>query len=279
MTDITQTGDGRPLFSPEKAASIGRAFYEMVCLMARLRRECPWDKEQTPESLKKYILEETYEVLEAIEDQNWINLRGELGDFMFQVLFQSVIQEEAGRFDIEDVVRGLTAKMVHRHPHVFAETHVSRPEQVESNWEKLKQAEKGHPAQSLFDGFTKSLPALLESYKVGKKAAKVGFDWPEPDRVLNKIEEEIQEVRDAGQDREALQEELGDLLFAVSNLVRKHGFEPEETLRLANAKFVGRFREMERLARQDGRDFKDLDLDTQEAYWNRAKQSLAASKA
>ena len=270
--DLTIDRHGQPLFERPKEARLKARFHDLVCIMRRLRRGCPWDREQTPASLKKYILEEAYEVLETIEAEDWDGLREELGDFLFQVMFQAEIQAEAGRFDIEDVLAGIVAKMVHRHPHVFGD-HDLTAEQVAVNWEKLKQAEKG-PRASLFDGFTRGLPALLESYKIGKKAAKTGFDWPEPLRVLDKVEEEIAEIREAvaGGDADRIREELGDLMFAVGNLVRKFGCEPEETLRAANRKFIDRYRTMEAIAAERGLDFAALDLETQETLWEEAKR-------
>jgi len=239
-----------------------------------LRRDCPWDARQTHPSLKRFLLEETYEVLETIEDQNWVGLREELGDLLLQVLFHARIQEDDGRFDMEHVLADLIDKMVSRHPHVFGDEDLDAAG-VARRWEEIKKAEKG-PRDSLFDGFVKGLPALLESYKIGRKAAMVGFDWPDPNQVLDKIEEEIGEIREAlaDGDRDHVQEELGDLLFAVSNLVRKHDFEPEETLRLANRKFISRFRIMEQLAREDGTVFEELGLEAQETYWQRAKMKI-----
>jgi len=278
--DIHRDRQGNPLFDDEKARALQRRFFDLACIMVRLRAECPWDREQTPDSLKRYILEEAYETLEAIEDRDWAALRDELGDFLFQVMFQAQIQQEAGRFDIEAVLAGLVEKMIRRHPHVFGDEAADRAEEVAANWEAIKRAEKGG-GDSVFDGFPKGLPALLESFKIGKKAARTGFDWPEPERVLDKIEEEIGEIKEArlSGSSAALQEELGDLMFAISNLVRKHGFEPEETLRAANRKFIGRFQTMERLAVEDGVDFGSLSLDQQERYWQRAKRLRRAEKA
>ncbi len=277
--DLSRDKENRPLLSDEKREAIGKRFADLACVMERLRRDCPWDSQQTPDSLKRGILEEAYEVLEAIEDQNWDGLREELGDHLLQVLFQACIQNEENRYDIEDVLREITEKMVRRHPHVFGDASVDDAQAVNATWDQIKEAEKG-PRKSLFDHFPKGLPALLESFKIGKKAAKVGFDWPEPLRVLDKVEEEIHEIRDALKtgDQDHVREELGDLLFAVSNLVRKFDCEPEETLRAANHKFMRRFRAMERLAREDGVDFSALDLDTQETYWNRAKKDTQKSQ-
>lgn len=270
--DLTRDEQGRPIFARDKALAIQAAFLRLACMMERLRENCPWDREQTPDSLKKHILEEAYEVLEAIEARDWQGLKEELGDFLFQVLFQARIQSESERFDIEDVLGHIVEKMVRRHPHVFGETRLTRPEEVSVTWEKIKQKEKGG-GDHLFDGFTKGFPALLESYKITKKAAKVGFDWDHPGQVLDKIEEEIAEVlaAQAEGNSQKLAEELGDMLFAMSNLVRKHGFEPEETLRAANRKFIRRFTLMERLAREDGLVFAELSLERQEVYWQKVK--------
>lgn len=273
--DVTRDRDGSPLYDAAREAELKQRFFELVCMMRRLRRGCPWDREQTPESLKKYILEESYEVLEAIENGDWPALADELGDFILQVVFQAEIQEERGTFAIEDVLAGIVTKMIGRHPHVFGDLALAEAKDVEANWDRFKQQEKGQTAPaSALASLTKGLPALLESYKIGKKAAKVGFDWDQPEPVLDKIAEEIDEVRQAFAEGDPVhqQEELGDLLFAVSNLVRKAGFEPEETLRLANAKFVRRFKAMERLAASRGQTFSALDLAQQEALWGEVKK-------
>lgn len=276
---LNRARDGAPLYSPAKIQAIGQRFQDLALVMARLRKECPWDQKQTPDSLKRYILEEAYEVLDAIERRDWSELKDELGDFTLQVVFQAVIQAERDQFDIEDVLAAIVEKMIRRHPHVFADADANDPATVEKNWEAIKAAEKKRaPDDSLFADFTPGLPALLEAYKVAKHAGKVGFDWPSPQLVLDKIHEELDEVAEAVEigDPAKLQEELGDLLFAVANLVRKYGFEPEETLRMATRKFVTRFKQMEHLSAGDQVNFADLDLDQQEAYWSRAKQALKA---
>jgi len=271
VVDVTRDDSGARLFSKEKEAGLGDAFYALVCMMHRLRRGCPWDRAQTPASLKRYILEEAYEVLETIEDEDWPGLREELGDFVFQVAFQAEIQAEAGRFDIEDVLRDLVAKMVRRHPHVFGEGGAATAAEVNATWEALKQKEKGEKT-SIYDGMTRGMPALLESFEIARKAARVGFDWPSPSEVEDKIAEELEELREATDESpERVAEELGDLLFAVANLVRKHGFEPEETLRAANRKFIGRFRRMERVARERETPLESLDLEAMEALWQEIK--------
>ena len=274
--DVTRDAQGQALFEDARAERIKDSFYRLVCVMERLRSGCPWDRKQTPASLKKYVLEEAYEVLEAIETEDWDLLREELGDFSLQAVFQAKIQEEADRFTIEDVMEGIVDKMIRRHPHVFGDLDLAQAEDVEANWDQWKRAEKGHTAadHSALDGLTKGLPALLEAYKIAKKAAKVGFDWDRPRQVIDKIHEELNEVEEAlaSGDGAALQEELCVVLFAAANLVRKAGFEPEETLRLANAKFSRRFRRMERLAGERGQVFAELPLEEQETLWQAAKR-------
>lgn len=278
MVDLRRDAQHKDLLSKTKQDAIAERFLDLVCVMERLRKECPWDRKQTPESLKRYVLEETYEVLEAIEAEDWKGLEDELGDFMLQAVFQAKIQSETNTFDIESVLEGIVSKMVRRHPHVFADTTASNASEVEQNWEAIKRAEKGDQNQpsSALAGITRGLPALLESYKITRKAAKVGFDWPRWQEVLEKVEEELNETREAAQQEDLvkIQEELGDLLFATANLVRHFGLEPEETLRLGNRKFVKRFQKMEALAAQDGRVFAELKLDEQEALWLRAKKLL-----
>lgn len=268
--------DGSRLLSEAQEVAIKEGFYELACIMARLRKGCPWDRKQTAQSLKRYVLEEAYEVVESIDICDWDGLCDELGDFLFQVVFQAQVHQESNHFDLVDILTRINQKMVRRHPHVFENQDIS-VEEVAANWEAIKKREKGlteTDKPSLFDNHTRGLPALLDSYKIARKAARVGFDWPEPAPVLDKIEEEIGEIREAlaSGDKAAVQEELGDLLFAVSNLVRKLDMEPEETLRKANRKFIHRFRKMERLASQDGVAFESLDLGDQEAYWQRAKK-------
>jgi len=274
MVDVRKDGDGKALLSPEKEKALAKRFLDLACVMERLRRDCPWDQAQTPQSLRRYILEEAYEVLEAIDNEDWAELCDELGDFTLQVVFQAKIQAESERFDLEDVLKGIVEKMVRRHPHVFSETKVADAEEVAANWEAIKQREKGGAAKaSALDGLPKGLPALMESYKLTRKASKVGFDWPTPEDVYAKIEEEMAEAQEAAEtgSQAALAEELGDLLFAVANLTRKYGFEPEETLRLANRKFRRRFKAMESLAKAKGKPFASLGLEDQEALWQASK--------
>lgn len=268
----THDRQGQPLFDDKRAEALRQRFFEAASVMARLRRECPWDIKQTHQSLKKYLLEEAHEVLEAIDENDHQALCDELGDLLLQVLFHAEIQRELGHFDVVDVLTQLADKLVRRHPHIFASEDASDADAVARNWDAIKKAEKGGQT-SLFDHWTKGLPALLESYKIGKKAAKWGFDWPNPLPVLDKIEEEIDEIREAvtAGDADAVSEELGDMLFAMSQLVRKFEREPEDVLRQANRKFMRRFRAMETLAKQRGLDFASLNLDEQDALWQAVK--------
>jgi XTP/dITP diphosphohydrolase/ATP diphosphatase len=232
---------------------------EAVAIMARLRGPdgCPWDREQTFDSIKRHTLEETYEVFDAIERRAWPELKDELGDLLLQVLFYAQMASEAGYFDIGDVAAGLNEKLVRRHPHVFGDAYAADAEAVVRNWEQIKQEEKraiaGHAgggAASGLDDIPRTMPAMLEAHKLGSRAAKVGFDWPDADGPFEKVQEEIAELhaeaRQAGTaDHARVEEELGDLLFTVANLARHLKVDAESALRAANAKFRGRFKAME----------------------------------
>lgn len=252
-------------------------FARLVEIIARLRAPdgCPWDREQTPESLRKFVLEEAYETVEAIDSQDVLAIEEELGDLLLQVVLQARIFEEQGDFDIQDVSNAISDKLVRRHPHVFGETRVSGSEEVLKRWEDIKAREKAEAPdqapESALAGLTTALPALVVAEKIQAKAARVRFDWPEAYQVLDKIEEEAGELREAikeGMGQDAVTHELGDMLFALANLARKLKVDPEEALRLTNHRFRRRFEQMEALA--EGR-FSELSLDEMEALWQRAK--------
>jgi MazG family protein len=257
---------------PDRRAT---AIHRLLELMARLRDPadgCPWDREQTFRTIAPYTIEEAYEVADAIERDDRGDLREELGDLLFQVVFHARMAEEEGAFDFVDVADGLTDKMIRRHPHVFRRDEVGG----EVRWEETKEAErarKARPDASILDGVAAGLPALMRAEKLQKRAARVGFDWPEARQVLAKIREEIDEVdaEIAAGDAAKLEGEIGDLLFAVVNLARHVGVDSEAALRGCNAKFERRFTHIERALRTQGRGPKEATLDEMEALWAEAK--------
>jgi tetrapyrrole methylase family protein / MazG family protein len=258
----------------------GTAFQELVELIARLRAPggCPWDREQTHQSLKPMTIEEAYEVLEAIDEGDDQELAGELGDLLLQVVFHAQIATDDSRFTILDVIRHVSEKMVRRHPHVFGDVSAADSAEVLRNWEALKEAERESkgapaPAASMLDSVSTGLPAILEAYQVTTKASRVGFDWPDPGAVLEKIDEELGELREArAAGGPQVEEELGDLLFAVVNLGRKLGVDPESALKAANRKFRRRFGQVEEGLRQRGRKPADSTLAEMDALWEEAKR-------
>ena len=255
----------------------------LVEIMARLRDPatgCPWDVAQSFATIAPYTIEEAYEVADAIEREAWDELRGELGDLLFQSVFHARMAEEAGMFSFHDVARGMADKMVARHPHVFGDqSGIDSPDAQTENWEVMKAAERADKAlHGTLDGVAVGLPALLRAYKLQKRAARVGFDWPDIGPVLDKVAEEAREVaaaRDSGTP-EDLAEEVGDLLFVVANLARHLGVEPEAALRAANAKFTRRFEAIEARLAAIGKRPEDSTLDEMDALWDAVK---AAEKA
>ena len=242
--------------------------------MSRLRDPetgCEWDTAQNFSTIAPYTIEEAYEVADAIERTDMQDLRGELGDLLFQVVFHARMAEEAGDFSYEDVARDIANKMEARHPHIFGnEGGVMEDER----WENLKAAEReAAGAVSAMDGVAKALPALLRSHKLQKRAARVGFEWHDITGPIEKLEEELGELSRAETEAERLME-AGDVLFVAVNIVRRYGVDPEQALRASNGKFEHRFRKMEELAQANGEDFAALDLDTQEEYWQQAKREI-----
>lgn len=281
-TDKTSADGAASVDEGSSLPSSGDAFRDLVALMARLRDPeagCPWDMAQTFRTIAPYTIEEAYEVADAIERNDMGELKGELGDLLFQSVFHARMAEEAGHFDIDDVVRGLVDKMVERHPHVFASVTIADADAQTRAWETTKAAERARKVQdgmpSAIDGVALGLPALMRAEKLAKRAARVGFDWPSPEPVFHKLQEEIQELKEAiaapVRDEGHVAEELGDILFVVANLCRKLSVDPEEALRAANSKFGKRFRAMEGLARTRGQDFAALSLEEQEALWTDVK--------
>ncbi len=268
--------------APSPARRPGALFEKLVALQARLRspRGCPWDRRQTHQSLRTYLIEETYEVLEALDAGDDARLVGELGDLLLQIVFHAQLAREADRFDVRDVIEQIHAKMVRRHPHVFGNVRAKTSSQVLKNWEQLKAEERhadssaGAPATpSLLDGLPKTLPALLEAYQLTRRAARVGFDWDDIEGLLEKLKEETAELREAlgHADRGRLEEEVGDLLFVAVNVARFLGIDPEIALKKANRKFTARFRQMEQQAARQGRGLADAGKADMENLWAASK--------
>ena len=245
------------------------AFIELVHIVARLRKECPWDREQTHESLRAPLIEEAYEAIEAIDNQDFTELGKELGDLMLQIIFHSDLAAEAKTFTLEDLIRAETAKLIYRHPHVFADVKVSGADEVSLNWEQFKRKETGRT--SVLDGVPAILPALQRASRIQDKAAKVGFDWKEPESVLNKVREELDEFLKE-QDPIKKEEEFGDLLFSLVNFSRHVKIEPETALREATKKFERRFRKVEALVESSEKDWGGYSLIELDAIWNQIKR-------
>ncbi|MGG1680142.1 nucleoside triphosphate pyrophosphohydrolase [Neobacillus sp. NRS-1170] len=252
-------------------------FSKLREIIAELRgpEGCPWDKEQTHESLKKYLIEETYEVIEAINNEDIDHLVEELGDVLLQVMLHAQIGEDDGYFSIDDVIEGLSAKMVRRHPHVFGNAKADNAEEVVQNWQEIKRQEKGETRSTILEGVSKSLPNLLRAYELQKKAAKVGFDWQEITPALEKVKEEleefVQELNGTEESRELAKKEFGDLLFAFVNVARFLKIHPEEALFETNEKFTRRFQYVEEMVEKSGRAFEDHTLEELDQYWDEAK--------
>ena len=260
------------LFVPASTPEMARgSFDSLVQIVAKLRSPngCPWDREQTHESLKPYVVEEAYEVVEAIDNGQPATISDELGDLLLQVVLHAQIADEAGEFDISDVIRAIASKMVRRHPHVFGDVSVSCAHDVLVNWEAIKKAER-EEGKTMFEGIPRHMPALQAAQEVQGRAARVGFDWKDLQPVLDKVAEEIHELKRAKSPNE-VQSEMGDLLFALVNAARHLGVNAEMALRSANQKFVERFTRMEEMAKEQGLDFASLPLEQQDDLWNRAK--------
>jgi MazG family protein len=275
--------------APPKDLSPGDWFEKLVAIQKRLRDPggCPWDREQTHHTLRTYLIEEAYEVLDALESGDDEKFVEELGDLLLQVTFHSQIASEEGRFQVSDVIRTVHEKMVRRHPHVFGEKRAKDSAEVLRNWHKIKAQERqaresAEPAaaaerksESALDGVPRAIPATLEGLQLTKKAARTGFDWDDAAGIFDKLREETGEIQGALEARNhpKVEEELGDLLFAAVNLARFLHVDPEIALKNANAKFVRRFHEMERLAAESGRKFEDVPRAEKEALWNSAKRT------
>jgi tetrapyrrole methylase family protein / MazG family protein len=285
---------GKP--AKQRQLTPGQWFEKLVAVQARLRAPngCPWDREQTHQSLRTYLIEEAYEVLEALESGNDAKFAEEMGDLLLQIVFHSQIAREEGRFTVAEVIREIHDKMIRRHPHVFGKTRAKDSAEVLRNWEAIKAEErrgtgkKGNSSggveapegTSLLDGVSRALPATMEGFQLTRKASRIGFDWEEAGGVFAKLREETEELKKAWaeSDEPKMEEEMGDLLFAAVNLSRFLKIDPEIALKRANAKFSRRFRSMEAQARKNGRQFKDLPREEMEEFWETAKKSEGKPK-
>ena len=288
----TLKGAGRVRNKPAKPqpSSAGDWFAKLVAVQARLRAPngCPWDREQTHQTLRTYLIEEAYEVLEALDSGDDAKFAEEMGDLLLQIVFHSQIATEEGRFTVADVIREIHDKMIRRHPHVFGELRAKDSAEVLRNWEQIKaherrlkqkggkpEAKKQAAEPSLLDGVSHGLPATLEGFQLTRKASRIGFDWENTAGVIEKLAEETEELKRAlaTKDARSIEEEVGDLLFAAINLSRSLNTDPEIALKKANAKFSRRFRAMEQAARASGREFKELPREEMEALWDAAKKA------
>ncbi len=246
---------------------------ELREIMVALRERCPWDKKQTRRTLLPYLVEESYELLEALEADDTPAIREELGDLLFQIVFHSRIAEERGEFTLDDVIGDISQKMRHRHPHVFGDARYDTAEEVLGQWETRKK-EEGKGRTSILEGVPSSMPALLRAHRLQSRAARAGFDWPHIDGALGKLEEELGEFREAlkkPEDAEAVEDELGDIFFALVNVARFVDVNPEHALRKTISRFIGRFRHIEEHAESEGRSLDDMTLEEMDALWDEAK--------
>lgn len=250
-------------------------FKNLVEIMEKLRSEkgCPWDKLQTHDTLKRYLLEETYELIEAIEKKDYEAIKEELGDLLLQIVFHSQIAKEQGKFNIDDVIEKICRKMISRHPHVFGQIHLESPEEVVDQWEERKRDE-GKLTCSILEGIPVALPSLLRAFKIQSRVSKVGFDWDSIDGIFSKIEEEIKELKNAVKSgkRDKIEEETGDLLFSIVNLARFLKIDPEAALRKTNRKIEKRFKKLEKLAQKKGKSLKNMSLSEMDSLWEEIKK-------
>ncbi|MGI4020270.1 MAG: nucleoside triphosphate pyrophosphohydrolase [Janthinobacterium lividum] len=265
-----------PLPIPPATETPAAAFERLLTVLNDLRENCPWDKKQTMETLRHLTIEETYELADAILEGDQQEIKKELGDVMMHLVFYARIASEKGDFDITDVLNGVCEKLIHRHPHIYAEVEVENEQDVKRNWEKLKLKEGN---KSVLGGVPASLPALVKASRIQEKARGVGFDWEDKTQVWGKVEEELQEFKDefnllneASIDQEKAEGEFGDLLFSLINYARFININPENALEKTNKKFIKRFQYLEQKAKENGRELQDMTLAEMDVYWNEAKK-------
>lgn len=248
------------------------AFERLLAVMDELREKCPWDKKQTIESIRHLTIEETYELSDAILEKNMDKIRGELGDLLLHIVFYSRIASETNQFNIADVCTTLCDKLIYRHPHIYGDVKVKDEHDVKSNWEKLKLKEGKEEKKSTLGGVPASLPAMIKAYRIQEKAKGVGFDWEKPQQVLEKVHEELNELKDEIANNGRIEEEFGDLLFSLINYARFINVNPEDALEKTNRKFIKRFQYLETESAKDGKKISEMSLTEMDVYWNKAKQ-------
>ena len=250
------------------------AMARVLEVMDTLRQQCPWDREQTFASLRNNTIEECFELTDAITDGDMDGIKEELGDVLLHIVFYSKMADEQSKFDIADVCNALCDKLIYRHPHIYGDVLATTPEAVKQNWEALKLKKKARRGAGLLNGVPCSLPAMVKAYRIGEKAASVGFDWEQKEDVWNKVREEILEIDTeiAANDHDKLEGEIGDLFFALINACRLYGIDPENALERTNKKFISRFNYVESRLTEQGRGFGDATLDEMEGYWQQAKK-------
>lgn len=248
-----------------------KAFTNLVNIMDELREKCPWDQKQTIESLRHLTIEETYELADAITDKDWIGIKEELGDLLLHIVFYAKIGIEQEKFTLEEVINGISEKLIRRHPHIYGDVKVENDEDVRDNWEKLKLKEG---KKSILEGVPRGLPATIKAMRLQEKARNVGFEWENAKQVWMKVEEEIAELDEAilTADKDKMEDEFGDLIFSLINYARFLKIDAENALERTNIKFINRFKKMEETAIHDGKELKDLSLEEMDAIWNSIKK-------
>lgn len=248
-----------------------KSFLRLVSIMDELREKCPWDKKQTIETLRQLTIEETYELADAIADNNWLHIKEELGDLLLHIIFYSKIGAEQQQFTIDEMINGICEKLIARHPHIYGNVEVNDEEDVKRNWEKLKMKEG---KTSVLQGVPASLPSLVKAIRIQEKAKQVGFEWDHKEQVFEKIEEELKELQEAeqSQNQQHIEEELGDVLFSIINYARFLQVDADLALDRTNKKFIDRFQRMEQLALSEGKKLEDMTLQEMDVIWNRIKQ-------
>ncbi|MBY0536528.1 MAG: nucleoside triphosphate pyrophosphohydrolase [Chitinophagaceae bacterium] len=254
-----------------KQAAISEAFLKMVTIMDELREQCPWDRKQTIHTLRPLSIEELYELADAITDSDWKGIKEELGDLFLHLLFYAKIGEEQGQFTLTEVLDGIAAKLIHRHPHIYGDVKVNNEEDVKRNWEQLKLKEG---KKSILSGVPKSLPAVVKATRLQEKAKQIGFEWDTKEQVWEKVEEEMGELKESVSegDPNKIQEEFGDLMFSLINYARFLHIDAENSLELTNKKFMTRFMGMEELAKAEGKKLEEMSLTEMDELWNRMKK-------